>query len=260
MTVRRLALALSLALAGFRSGVAADAPAAATGAAETFAQACRAYEQGKWDEAADGFRGLLRYGYADPRLEYNLANAEYKRGRLGEAILHYERARRLDPADPDVASNLALARSRIRDVVEDPSASGPLAAWHSFQDRIGAGAQAIAALVAFWIVAGIVAWCGSRPGGFTPAWGWALTAGLVAAIVLTLSWRATWTRLAGTPQAVILKPAVEALVGPDLNNTVIFTLHEGTTVDVRSERPGWVQVALPNGMTGWVIRDAAERI
>jgi uncharacterized protein YgiM (DUF1202 family) len=57
-----------------------------------------------------------------------------------------------------------------------------------------------------------------------------------------------------------LQPSAEALAGPGLNNAALFTLHEGTTVTVRSEREGWLQVALPNGLSGWVVRDAAERI
>jgi len=227
---------------------------------ETFDKACRAYEQGKWDDAADGFRGLLRYGFDDPRLEYNLANAEYKRGRLGEAILHYEKARRLDPADADILGNLAIARGRIRDVVEDPEAAGPLALWRGVQDRIGVVAQSLVALAGLWVVAGILTWCGARPGGFTPGWGWALAAAILLTTLTALSAQATWARLSGTPRAVILKPSVEALAGPGLNNTSLFTLHEGTAVEVRGERPGWLQVALPNGLTGWVGSDAAGRI
>ena len=33
-----------------------------------------------------------------------------------------------------------------------------------------------------------------------------------------------------------------------------------TTATIQSEREGWLQVTLPNGLTGWVVRDAAERI
>lgn len=251
--MRRFVVAAAI-VAALATCVRADSADAA------FEQACRAYEQGKWDEAAEGFRGLLRYGFSDPRLEYNLANSEFKRGHMGEAILHYERAHRLAPDDKDVIDNLALARERIRDVIEDPEAAGALAAWRGFQDRIGTTAQALAALAGFWVIAAIVTMCASRRGGFTPAWGWALAAALVATLVVTASWRTTWARLQGTPRAVVLKPSAEALAGPGLNNTSQFTLHEGTTVEVRAERPGWLQVALPNGATGWIPTDAADRI
>lgn len=227
---------------------------------ETFDAACRAYDQGHWDAAADGFRSLLRYGLADWRLEYNLANTEYKRGRLGEAILHYERARRLNPADDAIVSNLALARAKLRDVVEDDNAAGVLQAVRAAQDQVGVSAQLAFLLVCVWLMAGIVAWCGSRSGGFTPLWGWTLAGLVLISVLVFLSWRATWFRLEGTPRAVILKASVEALAGPGLNNAALFTLHEGIAVTIESEREGWLQVSLPNGLTGWVVRDAAERI
>ena len=249
-----VAVLAGLVLLGAVSAVRAESPE------ETFDSACRAYEQGHWDVAADGFRSLLRYGLADWRLEYNLANTEYKRGRLGEAILHYERARRLAPAESDIVANLAIARGRIRDVVEDQEAAGSLRLLGGVQDRLGVAAQAGLFLALVWILAAIVAWCGSRAGGFTPGWGGTLAGTLLATALVFLSWRATWSRLEGTPRAVVLKPSVEALAGPGLNNAPLFTLHEGIAVTIESEREGWLQVTLPNGLTGWVVRDAAERI
>jgi len=255
MTRRATGLVLAFTvLLGAVATVRADSPEA------TFDAACRDYEQGHWDAAADGFRSLLRYGLSDARLEYNLANAEYKRGHLGEAILHYERARRLAPADPDVLANLAIARAKIRDVVEDDDAAGVLRSLRTVQDRLGVSAQAGLFAGCVWLVAAIVAWCGSRAGGFTPGWGWTLAGTLLATALVFLSWRSSWARLEGTPRAVILKPSVEALAGPGLNNAALFTLHEGTTVTIESDRESWLQVTLPNGLTGWVVRDAAERI
>ena len=257
MTRRATGVVLAgLVLLGAAPSVRADSPEAA------FDAACREYEQGHWDAAADGFRGLVRYGLSDARLEYNLANSEYKRGHLGEAILHYERARRLAPADPDVLANLAITRAKIRDVVEDDdaAAAGLLRSMRAVQDRLGVSAQAGMFVACVWLLAAIVSWCGSRAGGFTPGWGWTLAGMLVATALVFLSWRSSWLRLDGTPRAVILKPSVEALAGPGLNNASLFTLHEGTAVTIESERESWLQVTLPNGLTGWVVRDAAERI
>lgn len=236
----------------------AASPLAAQAPEEAFDQACHAYDQGKFDEAAEGFRSVLRYRVADPRVEYNLANAEYKRGRLGEAILHYERARRLDPGDPEIASNLALASAKRRDVV--PEETGPGIGLVALQDRLGAGRQALLALVGVWAVAGLVGWSTARAGGFTPARGWTLAGVTLVTLLALLSWRATERRLFGSPRAVVMRASVEALAGPGMENAAVFTLHEGTTVAVRGEREGWLQVELPNGITGWVAQDAAERI
>jgi len=259
MTRRLVNAGLSIAI-GLLVLVGASATTRADSPEDTFDAACRAYDQGHWDAAADGFRGLLRYGLADWRLEYNLANTEYKRGRLGEAILHYERARRLNPADAEIVANMALARAKLRDVVEDDNAAGVLQAVRTAQDRVGVSAQLVLLLACVWLMAAIVSWCGSRSGGFTPGWGWSLAGLLLTSFLVFLSWRATWSRLEGTPRAVILKASVEALAGPGQNNAALFTLHEGIAVTIESEREGWLQVSLPNGLTGWVVRDAAERI
>jgi hypothetical protein len=253
----RCVLVFALALTALQ---AAPPPTGTDSPEAAFDAACREYEGGHWDAAADGFRSLLRYGLSDARLEYNLANAEYKRGRYGEAILHYERARRLAPADPDIVANLAIARAKIRDVIEDEETAGVLHAVRAAQDRLGVSVQAGLFVACVWVIAAIVAWCGSRAGGFTAGWGWTLAGAFLATVLVFLSWRSSWSRLDGAARAVILKPSVEALAGPGLNNASLFTLHEGTAVTIESERESWLQVTLPNGLTGWVVRDAAERI
>ena len=73
----------------------------------------------------------------DGRLYYNLGNACFKSGKLGEAILWYERARRLLPHDEDIEANLRFANLVKKD--RDPQT----------EDGLGA---LVAALVAayFW--------------------------------------------------------------------------------------------------------------
>ena len=87
---------------------------------EIFDRGNAAYADGRYEEAAEALRSLARYRIRDPVLEYNLANAEFRVGRLGWAILHYERARRMSPTDPDIADNLRFARSFCFDRVEAP--------------------------------------------------------------------------------------------------------------------------------------------
>jgi tetratricopeptide (TPR) repeat protein len=98
-----LLLLLVLAAAG---GARADAASDALDAAN------QAYTAGHYDEAARGFQELIQaHGYSAP-LCFNLANAEAKAGHPGQAILNYERARYLAPADPEIDHNLQLARQQ----------------------------------------------------------------------------------------------------------------------------------------------------
>jgi tetratricopeptide (TPR) repeat protein len=72
----------------------------------------QAYTAGRYDEAARQFQELINaHGYSAP-LCFDLANADAKAGLLGPAILNYERARYLAPADRDIDHNLQLARAQ----------------------------------------------------------------------------------------------------------------------------------------------------
>jgi tetratricopeptide (TPR) repeat protein len=72
----------------------------------------RAYTSGSYDESAQLFQQIIATrGYSAP-LCFNLANAEARAGHTGAAILNYERARYLAPADGDIDHNLQLARKQ----------------------------------------------------------------------------------------------------------------------------------------------------
>ena len=72
----------------------------------------RAYTYGNYDESAQILQKLIDlHGYSAP-LCFNLGNAEARAGHPGLAILNYERARYLAPADADIDHNLQLARKQ----------------------------------------------------------------------------------------------------------------------------------------------------
>jgi tetratricopeptide (TPR) repeat protein len=72
----------------------------------------RAYTYGSYDEAARLFQQIIdTRGYSAP-LCFDLANAEARAGHPGAAMLNYERARYLAPADRDIDHNLQLARKQ----------------------------------------------------------------------------------------------------------------------------------------------------
>src|SRR6266404_5247545 len=93
--------------------------AAVAGPNDDFKTANQLYDAGKFAEAAAAYEKIEpKTAYVD----YNLGNAWFRQGKLGLAILNYERARRLAPRDPDILANLKFAEQRLGvDDVNTPS-------------------------------------------------------------------------------------------------------------------------------------------
>lgn len=82
--------------------------------AAAFAEANLLYEQGHPDRAAEAYHRLWTNGVSSVALHFNLGNAWLKAGQPGRAIHHFRLAERLAPRDPDVRTNLELARAMVR--------------------------------------------------------------------------------------------------------------------------------------------------
>ena len=253
--VRRCRLAvLVVLLASSTAPLIADTPE------EIFENGNRAYDDGKFAEAAEAYRKVLRYQIEDPRVEYNLGNAEFRLGNLGRAILHYERARRIDPSDPDVRQNLAYARSLRIDRVPEPEQPA-LVSWIArLLDRLGADRLAWITLGLVWLACALLAWGLAAPGRWRARHGWTLAVVLTAVALVGGAWYGTGHAQAGNPTAVVVAQLADVLAGPGANNATLATVHEGLDVEVWAEREEWLQVRLPNGVSGWVAREAVELV
>ena len=78
-------------------------------AAGQYNEANALYRAGDFAAARRMYLEVVDAGVEDARIYYNLGNACFKSGKLGEAILWYERARRLLPHDEDIEANLRFA-------------------------------------------------------------------------------------------------------------------------------------------------------
>ncbi|MGM9804290.1 MAG: tetratricopeptide repeat protein [Muribaculaceae bacterium] len=75
-------------------------------------QANGEYEKDHYDKAIELYeKAASQYGTSS-ELYYNIANAHYRLGNIGEAMLYYERALQLDPNNADARSNLDFVNEK----------------------------------------------------------------------------------------------------------------------------------------------------
>src|SRR5262245_13575477 len=86
-----------------------------------FHEASKAYDAGNYSSAIENYRAIVSQGYDSPETFYNLANALFRSGAIGDAIVNYRRAWLLNPRDADVLANMNLAVQRTGAFIPDSS-------------------------------------------------------------------------------------------------------------------------------------------
>ena len=103
MMSRRLIYALVLSVLG----------TIAINAQDLIKSANAAYEKDEYDRAIELYSKAAQEQGTSSELYYNIGNAHYRLGNMGEAILYYERALKLDPSNGDARTNLEFVKEKI---------------------------------------------------------------------------------------------------------------------------------------------------
>lgn len=209
---------------------------------ETAAAAARSYDDGDYEAAAATYRRLLDedVGNLDrAALHYNLGNAEYRGGRLGYAMLHWERSLAIRPGDEDARVNVALARGVLDRRLTDAAASGDpepfllalLGSMQGFQVwlRQTPPARFAWSLSAFVVLAG-ACWTllmirRGRRGLLLAVLGFSLVTTTAAGVLLRL-------RLTVAPVAVVVQPGAALRSGPGHSFPQLAALPEGLYLEL----------------------------
>ena len=228
---------------------------------EAFVRAEALYQEQRYDEAAVVYESMRALGIEDGTLYYNLGNAYFKAGRIGLSVLSYERAWVLAPGDEDVRTNLLYANELVADAVDE--APLPLAVrwavdvYRSLQPNFLALVLSVAFVLGgmaltFVLYDAVQEW---RSAAMVML---ILCATLALASGGALAFKAN--AAANRVDAIVLTENAYIRSGPGDANPRLVEIHEGLKVRVISEREGWFQVRLANGLTGWLRAAEIETI
>ena len=226
----------------------------ALGPVEAYNQGNRLYAAKDFPGAVLAYQEALKAGH-DARVHYNLGNALFRTGKIGEAIANYRRAYYLAPRDRDTQTNLAFARAYRVDKL--PQSQGPIGRAAQRALRCLSRREAALLAAAMFSLAGLmlsvwIVWRRAAPGVLAVLLGIAALYGFVA--------QQLWAgEVAGRP-AVVIEPEVNALSGPGEEFKQVMLLHDGTEVGIRETRGEYDLVQLPGGNGGWLKASALMRV
>lgn len=232
-----------------------------TDAEELWDMANSAYNEGNFEKAAATYEQILSQNLHSAALYYNLANAYFKQGELGKALLNYNRASRIAPGDEDIRHNQEYAEKMTKDSIEKIPEFFLITWLRSVRGAMSCTAWTVLSIVmlATALVMALLYLLAQRMslrkvGFYTMAVAVLL---FVATSIFAISER---NQLVGRSEAIVMSTAASVKSSPDRSATELFVLHEGTKVSIGETTDGWAEVRIADGRKGWIEDKRIERI
>jgi len=237
------------------------APLSSQTAEDIFARANEQYRAGRFNEAVQSYEEVATQGWVSPSVFYNLGNAYYRMGRVGPAMLAYERALKLDPSDEDARHNLRLLSLRTIDRIE-PLPELFIVEWIREFGTVVSPTSMNAVFAASWVVLFLSLGALYLTSSATFMRVFRIVVLAAFGVVVLSGASLLLYRWADTSEhtAIVMEQTVTVKSSPDNESVDAFVIHEGLKVRITDAVGEWVRIALPDGKVGWVLQTTAERI
>ena len=236
-----------LLLAGSIACASADAESEAA-----FEQANKLYEEGRFLEAIQAYQSL-RTNSPTLALHFNLGNAYFKSGQIGEALAEYHQAARLAPRDADVRANMKFARARVTGPSYTPG-------WlQQNAQTLTPREWTMATTGLVWAFCLLLALVQLRPRWRAALRSWTFLAGTLTVMVVACAFWAARLH-ATTRMAVVTQRDAVMRLGPFEESQSALELKNGAALRVLDRKDDWIQVTVDNRQVGWVPADAVRLV
>ena len=237
-----------------------------------------AYRKNNFKEAATLYSQAIQQDGISAGLLYNLGNTYYKLGKDGEAMLCYERARKLDPGNKEINENLNFLRSKVQDANKG-SLQGKAGNLNPDQETFiesiyriltietRSNSWAVFAVMAFILFLGGMAMYMFTPNVLARKTGFfsGITFLGFTVIFLIISYLGA-RQYNLRDEAILMNFTTELLEEADVNSAPsTVPLHKGTKLKILETKSGgdgteWLKVKLNSENVGWVKKEGIEII
>jgi len=214
----------------------------------------------KYKKSIELYEKIIAKGQKNSTVFYNLGNAYFRLGDIGQAIWSYKHANKFSPRDKDIIHNLKIAEAKKIDRINSP----PLFILHDFYRKI----KLSMTMPEFILAGGILFFI------FSLLWIRQVFFGkrnilskgifqmllIVIMIVHAVIIDMAFERKKISNEAIIVGKS-DAQSGPFKgDNKVLFQLNEGSVVEVLEEKNNWSEIILIDGKKGWVLSNTLRKM
>ena len=211
------------------------------------------YLKGEYQEAVKVFESISEKGYQGESLYYNLGNAYMRIGKIGLAILYYEKAGKFSPSDEYIVHYLKFANTKIVDKIETLPRFFIFDWWENLLALFSVKGWTYTAYLFYLIILGSVGYYyfarslkAQRSAFYT---------GIISAFFLILTMvllLVNLNRELNYKYGIVVESVVVTKFSPDQNSKDAFIVHEGLKVTAEDKVNDWIKIKLIDGKVGWL--------
>ena len=210
------------------------------------------YNQGNYGDSIELYEKIILDDFHSSDLYYNLGNAYYRQGLVGQSIWAYNKAILLNPRLGDAKYNLEIAMASMKDRIVLPSELLPVQIYisiksnYTFNEWLLIGSLVVLFTVCFFVASKFFIFSNEI-----------VQKSLFMLVILTTVLHLILIDLffeQNTQQSgIIISNEVNAYSGPFVGeNTMLFTINEGTRAKIYQKQGDWIEIAIINGDKAWI--------
>lgn len=219
-----------------------------------FNEATEFYNNAEYSKAIENYKQILENGEHSASLYFNLGNSYYKLNSIGPSIYYYEKALLLSPNNQEIKENLRFAQNMRLDAIEEVPTTEISKIYKSAVGMFSYDGWAyLAVALVFLFVLAYMAYyflsaANQKRAAFISGI-FSLVLGVLCILMAYLNQQQNKT----DDPAIVFAKEVNVNSEPNANSNAVFTIHEGTKVNILDELNDWRRIRIADGQTGWLL-------
>ena len=213
------------------------------------------YNDSKYNKSIQLYEEIIKEGVHSEYLYYNLGNAYYRSGMVGQSIWAYNKAISLNPRLENVNYNLEIVSSKIKDRVILPTEFLPVHIYISLKSALSFHEWLLLGSILFLLT--VCSFVALRLFIFNNYIVKKINfiSGFITFIV-HLIFLDVFLEKNEKKFGIVIFDNVNAYSGPFYgDNTLLFTVNEGTKAQLFQEQGEWFEILVMNGGKAWVSKE-----
>ena len=218
------------------------------------------YKEGNYGDSIELYERIISDDIHSSDLYYNLGNAYYRQGLIGQSIWAYNKAIFLNPRLGDAKYNLEIAMASMKDRIVLPSELLPVQIYisiksnYTFNEWLLIGSLVVLFTVCFFVASNFFIFSNEIVQK-------TLFMLVILITVLHLILIDLFFEQNAQQSGIIISNEVNAYSGPfGGENTMLFTINEGTRAKIYQKQGDWLEIAIINGDKAWIPSKTLRRL